>query len=243
MGYNENDLLENHLAFLATHRGQVRKANGLIAIEGEKPEFTYAILGAEAKLNDVAPGMNKVQLLPSSSISAESLSTIRFAKVFGLSYMVLDTFPEWRKLSGFSVTEVCGRQDSMDIFSEVQARGFNESEGEYQAWHPFLKAANDRNLKNPRQHFYIGFLNGEALGTVLALENHYMLGIYAVATLAQHRKRGVSAAIMERAIRDALEKGIQAITLQVVQDSYVEDFYRNLGFKRIFVSGVYRRNS
>lgn len=134
-------------------------------------------------------------------------------------------------------------QEQMDLFSQVQSRGFNETEESFALWHPWLKAANDRNLHNKNQIFYVGRLNGEPVGTVLTVFKDDTAGIYAVATLAEHRKKGISATIMQEAIEDARSRGAGIVTLQVKQDSYVEDFYRHLGFKRIFATGMYHRNS
>lgn len=176
---------------------------GAIFIESEKPEFTYAILGLNSSSKDIPQRTHRVQILPGCKISDEDLRGLGFSRIFGVSYMVLENPPDWRLAEGLSVDEVGGSQSSMDVFSETQAKGFSENEADYQAWHPFLKAANDRNLMNSHQHFYVGYLKSEPVGTVLTVQAKNLLGIYAVATLARHRKAGIGTTVMERAIRDA----------------------------------------
>jgi len=150
--------------------------------------------------------------------------------------------PDWRIRDDLTVERVT-TPDRMDIFSEAQSRGFNETPESYERWHPWLKAANHRNLGNGNQIFYVGFLDHEPVGTVLTVFDGETAGIYAVATLPRHRKKGVSTTIMRQAIQDAEARGAKIVTLQVRQDSDVEDFYRNLGFQRNFVTGLYRRDS
>jgi GNAT superfamily N-acetyltransferase len=237
----EQALLNNHVAFLSSHRGEVRRKGDTIYIESDRPEFTYAILGHTSRLENLASSTQTIQHLPWSMPTTQDLKGVGFVPTIGISYMVLNNSNlDWRIRDDISIKKVCD-DASMDTFSKVQSRGFNESQESYDSWHPWLRAANHRNLANTNQSFYVGSLGGEAVGVVLTVIEGEMAGIYAVATLPKHRKKGVSATIMKQAIADARVRGCSVITLQVKQDSYVEDFYRHLGFKRIFTTGMYRR--
>lgn len=155
--------------------------------------------------------------------------------------MLGNSLPPWRERTDLIVEKVdCS--DQMDIFSYVQSKGFNETQESFDHWHPWLRTANRRNLKNPMQNFYVGSLNRKPIATVLSVYNETTCGIYAVATLAEHRKGGISTTIMNQAIREARAQGLNIITLQVKKDSYVEDFYSHLGFQRIFTSDMFKRN-
>ena len=239
----EKELLENHLTFLATHRGKVTREGSTVFVESDRPEFTYTLLGRTSKLEHLPKRTQVIQHFPWSETTADDLGSAGFNRTIGLSYMTLgENLPEWRVRSDLEIEQVQD-QAGMDLFSEVQSRGFNETQESFDRWHPWLKAANDRNLHNQNQIFYVSRLGHEPVGTVLTVFEGKTAGIYAVATLAQHRKKGISATIMRQAIEDAKERGVSAITLQVKQDSSVEDFYRHLGFQRIFTTGMYRRDS
>jgi len=239
----ERILLQNHLTFLATHRGRVQYgSNDIIYIESDRPEFTYELLGQNSKIEELKPETKAIQQLPWNKMATTQLLSSGFQPTISLSYMMLGkNLPPWRERNDLTVEKVdCA--DRMDIFSYVQSKGFNETQESFDHWHPWLKAANDRNLKNPTQNFYVGVLNGEPVGTVLSVCDDTTCGIYAVATLSEHRKKGVSTTIMSQAIQDARARGLDIITLQVRKDSYVEDFYRHLGFQRVFTSDMFKRN-
>lgn len=237
-----DELLTNHLAFLSSHRGTVVQAGATIFVESDRPEFTYAILTQGAQLGALPDSTKTIQIFPSSEIGADDLTRSGFVPVLGLSYMALNNdASSWRVRDDLAVVRV-GSQAEMDAFSEVQSRGFFETEESYRRWHPWLKAANDRNLENSSQQFYVGRLSGEPVGTALTVFDGALTGIYAVATLAQHRRQGVGATIMQQAIRDARAIGRDQIILQVTQDSFVERFYEHLGFRRLVATSMWRRD-
>jgi len=127
----------------------------------------------------------------------------------------------------------------MDIFSEVQARAFAEDQSVYESWHPWLRAANHRNLKNHKQIFYVGFLDEKPVGTTLTVFDGDTAGFYAVATLPEQRRKGVSQSMMAAAISDAYDLRYELLTLQVAQGSYAEKLYHKLGFRTKFVNPIY----
>jgi hypothetical protein len=189
MKLEEKKLLDNHLAFLASHRGSVERNNDTVFIKSDRPEFTYTLLGETSKIDDLPASTKTVQHFPWSQISADDLKRAGFKLSMGLSYMTLEEpASKWRTRNDLNVMRV-EKQQQMDTFSDVQSRGFNETTESFERWHPWLKAANDRNLKNSRQLFYVGSLKDVPVGTVLTVFEGESAGIYAVATVAEHRRK------------------------------------------------------
>ncbi len=240
---NHDILLQNHLAFLATHRGLVRREGETYFIESDRPEFSYTILGRDIRAEDIPSAVKAIQHLPWSGVSVDDLKRAGFVPTMGLSYMVLAADASgWKNTPDLTIVR-SHEAEHFETFSEVQSRGFNETRDDFDRWHPWLRDANFRNQRNTDQLFYVGRLAREPVGTALAVVDGNTAGIYAVATLPSHRKKGISTAIMKQAVSDAKSRGCTVVTLQVKQDSYVEGFYTHLGFKRVFVTGMYRRNS
>ncbi|MGE3682214.1 MAG: GNAT family N-acetyltransferase [Bdellovibrionales bacterium] len=239
----EEKLLENHLAFLASHRGRIRRQGTLIFVESERREFTYTLLGRGARMEHLPETGLVVQHFHWTEIQAEELCRQGFAFTQGLSYMTLQGELPASPVHSELIVKRVNTQVAMDDFSQVQSRGFNETQETHEYWYPWLKAANDKNLLNPNQIFYVGYLKGEPVSTVLAVFEGDTAGIYAVATLPQYRKKGVSTTLMQEALKDARKRGTKMTTLQVRQDSYAEDFYRHLGFQLAFTTGLYTRTA
>ena len=130
----------------------------------------------------------------------------------------------------------------MDQFSHVQTASFLDSAEAYEAWHAFLSAANQRNLTSENQTFYIGYLDGKPVGVCLPVLSDDVAGIYAVATLAEYRKKGVSTTIMKQAITDARKAGYQTVALQVAANSYAQSFYEGLGFGLQYTVRIFNRS-
>ena len=233
-------LFENHLKFLATHRGRVTHLNGSYAVESDRPEFTYGVLGQGSDpglLNRFAT----VQALPWGDCLDPSLVDERFQKKASLSYMAFEGGTgAWPINSRIQVKRVNDTAD-MDVFSHVQAAGFAQKPEDYEQWHPWLRAANHRNLNRDDQAFYIGYMNDNPVGTALIVRTGNLAGIYAVATIPNFRKQGVGSSVMSRAISDARSMDSEAITLQVVEGSYAESLYKKLGFKTAFNTSIFSR--
>jgi ribosomal protein S18 acetylase RimI-like enzyme len=233
-------LFENHVEFLATHRGAVTRYPDAFAVESDRPEFTYAVLGRGGS-RELLDRFNTVHLIPWSEPWDQEPNDPRFQRKASLSYMSFDGDPKvWIKEKNVEVCRVASASD-MDTFSHVQAAGFAQSQADYDRWHPWLKAANHRNLSNPHQAFYVGFFDGKPVGTTLLVETQGLAGIYAVATLPDYRKRGVGSSLMAQAIAEATQRGTQTITLQVVEGSYAESLYKKLGFKTDFSARIFSR--
>jgi GNAT superfamily N-acetyltransferase len=143
--------------------------------------------------------------------------------------------PDWSRTAANISIERATTATTIDTFSDIQCRGFSESDAAYAVWHGWLHDANQRNAGNPNQSFYVGTLDGEPAGVTLAVRTGDVVGLYAIATKPNFRRRGVSAALMARAIDDAVAAGAKVVTLQTVTGSYAEGFYKRLGFRVEFI--------
>jgi ribosomal protein S18 acetylase RimI-like enzyme len=233
------DLMANHLAFLASHRGKVTRTNDAILVESDRPEFTYAIPETSADLDRLCAAFQSVHVAPWSGSKETELKQRGFTSKGALTYMTLGKDScRWTTNEQIAVLRV-GTKKEMDLFSEIQSRGFSASQSDHENWHPWLREANHRNLTNSDQIFYVGSMDGRAVGTVLLVFQGSTAGIYAVATLPDFRKRGVAATIMAEALSDAKKRGASTITLQVILGSYAEKFYEKLGFQKEYVNSIF----
>ena len=199
------------------------------------------VLGSASPDGDLLQKFKTFHVTPWAKLRTLQLEELGLSRKGVLTYMVLNSDAvSWNTISDLEVRTVESNAD-MDEFSEVQCRGFLEKQEIYDSWAPFLREANHHNLNNKNQKFYIGALNGKPLGVVLSVFTELMAGIYAVATLPEYRKKGVSAAILQKAIIDAKLRGCQVVTLQVVQGSYAETFYHKLGFETAFQTEIFVR--
>ncbi len=146
---------------------------------------------------------------------------------------------DWQENNKVEIRQAKNKSD-IEIFSFVQAKGFSATESDFEEWHPWLHAKNVENYIHPNQHFYIGYLNGKPAGVCLGIRIKNRLGIYAVTTLHESRRNGVSVSIMKKAMADAMSNGVYGTTLQVFRGTYAEQFYHKLGFETIFSCGIYR---
>ena len=92
----------------------------------------------------------------------------------------------------------------------------------------FLELMTPAVIGRPGVRTYVGKVAGEPVvtGAGVCLENH--VGIFNVATLPAHRRRGYGAAITRRAVRDGLDRGARWAWLQSSPDGYT--VYEKLGF-------------
>lgn len=233
-------LFENHIEFLSTHRGKVARLPDSFTIESDRPEFTYAVLGQGGD-RTLLNRFNSIHLIPWSDPWDQKLKDPRFQARGGLSYMTFDgTTDPWKRNPAVEIRRVADERE-MDVFSHVQAAGFAQKQEDYERWYPWLRSANHRNLRNGEQAFYVGYLDGKAVGTPLLVMTKGLGGIYAVATLPEYRKQGVGTSLMAQAIADARSRGDDLITLQVAEGSYAESLYEKLGFMKQFCAKIYSR--
>lgn len=81
----EHILLQNHLSFLATHRGSIQhEGNDIIYIASDRPEFTYALLGQDSKIEDLRPEIKTLQQFPWNKITRAQLLSSGFQPTLSL---------------------------------------------------------------------------------------------------------------------------------------------------------------
>jgi ribosomal protein S18 acetylase RimI-like enzyme len=78
-------------------------------------------------------------------------------------------------------------------------------------------------------HLFVGYLSGQPVAAAEAYVADTAGGIYGVATLASHRRRGFGAAITSAAVADVFRSGRPLVTLQASADGL--GIYSRLGFR------------
>jgi N-acetylglutamate synthase len=86
-------------------------------------------------------------------------------------------------------------------------------------------------LERPGVRAYLGRVDGEPVATGVGVSLRNQVGIFNVATLPGHRRRGYGAAITARAVCDALDARAQWAWLQSTADGY--RVYEKLGFRTL----------
>jgi GNAT superfamily N-acetyltransferase len=235
-------LFDNHLAFMRSHRGELAIRQGMISITGETPGLPFW-----APCNDdaeVPQACDSMRLLPWSGASwPERLAQQGFAPAEAFTYMELagDIPAPAFCDPGIEITVAASESDAL-VFAATQGAGFlDESHADTPRWHACFRERALQHFANPDQTFYLASLCGEPAAVALVVRTPGLTGIYAVTTRAEYRNRGLSGALLRRAVEDAQVDGTRRIILQAMQGSYAEAFYGRLGFTPRFVSRQWRR--
>ncbi|MGZ3687623.1 MAG: GNAT family N-acetyltransferase [Bdellovibrionota bacterium] len=236
------ELFENHLEFLATQRAKVTRTGDGYRIDSDRAAFTYAVL---PHLRDRS-GLERyetVSLVPIRGPWDQKLDDPRFEPTVGFSYMTLESDSSLWSVNPEVQVERAETAEQMAHFSDTQALGFSGGRGSiFEEWRPWLHERNLRNLRNPGQDFYVGYLDGKPVGTTIVVRKNGIAGIYGVATPPELRKKGIATSIMARAIRDAREKhGCSTLTLQVAEDSYAQKLYEKQGWVVRFAAKMFAK--
>ncbi|WUJ68070.1 GNAT family N-acetyltransferase [Kribbella soli] len=225
-------LLDNHLAFLAAHRGAVRRSAAAIEVVGESDEFSAWIpLSATAEL---PAGTSTVRLVPWSGAGwAERLTAAGFEPAEVLVHMEASA----GSAEGDPIAAIDSDADAVG-FAEVQSAAFLEvGEPDYDWWQKMFVERAVQNYRAPDQSLYLLRVDGEPASSTLVLRTGSVVGVYAVATKPQYRGRGLATALLAQARRDAAGG---RLTLQVVEGSDAERLYLKLGFRPAFRSPHFR---
>ncbi len=205
-------------------------------IHSDKPAFNIAFLLSADSVITIG-SMFHIYLPDWINVNEKTLSG--WKKSGSITYMILSgTKDNWKINNKITATKI-GTTADMENFSLVQGKGFCESEDDFKEWYPWMREKNMTNASDINQHFYVGYDNGKPVGVCLSIIHNNLLGIYAVATLPEYRKQGVSAAIMKRAINDSQKSNIRSVTLQVMTNSYAHQFYKRLGFADAFHCDIF----
>jgi GNAT superfamily N-acetyltransferase len=232
---------ENHLAFIAGHRGELSRDESGIRVRSRLAGFTsWTPAGRDSRVPDDCPA---VRLPPGASADwPEKLGSLGCGPGETLVYMELaDPHAPIGRVTAVEARVARGRDEALD-FADVQSAGFVTGDPAIDAlWKDAFAEAALANIGDPRQLFYLGMLDGRAVGCTLAVRTGQTTGIYAVATRPAFRGQGVSAALLDRARRDALAEGHARIILQAMAGSYAEGYYARLGFREMYRLTVWRR--
>lgn len=233
-------LLDNHLAFLATHRGKVTFRDDAVDIVGDEDFLSCWIpTAAEAQLPAAA---HAVRTVPWSGPGwPERLRAEGFAPAEVLLYMEMSPRLDVPAGAPVTVIEVDSPADAL-AFAAAQGGGFlDPDDPRYGWWQDTFERMALRNYPDPDQCFYLVRAEGIPAAVTLVLRTGTVFGVYAVATRPEFRGRGYASALLARARLDALDRGAERFTLQVFEGSPAERLYRGLGFTPAFRSPAYRR--
>lgn len=231
-------LLEHHIHFLSKHRGIRESLPGMELIHSSMQFFNIAF-----RLSNNAPKIIEKKFniyLPCFLECNRNFMNGR-KKSGNLTYMILEPGKNCKTAGNNNNITVIKANTIKEIndFSMAQARGFCETEEEFNEWFPWMKEKNLENMNDENQSFYIAYSDNKPSGVCLVITHCNITGIYAVATIPQLRKQGISTALMKHVIDPAVNSGIETITLQVISGSYAHNFYKNLGFKDVFSCDIY----
>jgi len=85
---------------------------------------------------------------------------------------------------------------------------------------------------------YVGYANGQAVTSAASIITGDAIGLYSVATLPTHRRRGYAEAIMRQVIEQARqESGIERTVLQSTRSGYA--LYQRMGYRTVTNFHVY----
>jgi hypothetical protein len=138
---------------------------------------------------------------------------------------------------------VVGNEAEADVFAGIQSAGFATGNSETDDWwRAYFTEQARANYDHAAQQFFLGYLDEEEpVTSTLVVRGPGVTGIYAVATVPEHRSIGASATVLEYARRGALLSDHERVVLQAVSGSYPERYYEKLGFFTRYVSQVWRR--
>jgi GNAT superfamily N-acetyltransferase len=226
-------LLDNHLAFLAAHRGSVRRSAGAIEVVGESDEFSAWIpLSPDV---EVPAGVRTVRLVPGSGAGwEERLVAAGFEPAEVLVHMEAPA----GSAVGEPVEPINSEADALG-FAEVQCAAFLEvGEPDYDWWQQMFVKQAVQNYREPDQSLYLLRVDGDPASITLVLRTGPVAGVYAVATKPPYRGRGLATRLLAQARRDAAGG---RLTLQVAEGSDAERLYLSLGFRPAYRSAHFRR--
>jgi GNAT superfamily N-acetyltransferase len=86
---------------------------------------------------------------------------------------------------------------------------------------------------------YQARVDGEPASVLVTLDDRDDCGIYMVATLKEHRGRGLARRLLHRALAEARERGMRTSSLQATQFGF--PVYERLGYETICVLDMWER--
>jgi GNAT superfamily N-acetyltransferase len=233
---DERVLLRNYLHFLNQHQGHVHCFDDAWCVDSDREEYRFAIPGPRSSISALVSRYASFLLTEQNLKFEAPLTEMGFHSVGALNFLFLPAAEKITSAMGSAKVVKVAHEAEMETFSEVQARGFYELEPAYRKWHSWLAAANQKNVGEEDQVFYLAYAGDEPAGVALAILDRSAAGIYGVTTLPGFRKRGVSTSILRSIVHDSREREVEAIALQAVHGSYAEFFFQRLGFRSAFLA-------
>lgn len=173
------------------------------------------------------------------------LETHGFRVEFKDAWMIYEReIPPIKKPKALIIKEVKSNEE-MEIFMKVFYEAYGgASEGEpYGELPPTYGEALCLSFRNPPKEtsiiHYLGFINEEPVGIGTLISSEGFGGIYNVGTSLKCRRKGIGSAISLKAIEDSKKEGNNLTYLMTEEGSYVEEFYKKLGFSTKFIGRGY----
>lgn len=231
----KQDLLEHHIHTLSKHRGNRESLNQIEFIHSEKQAYNIAFPLSSENIETISPSF---QIYLPDWIPASKPIKSEWKKTGSLTYMILaESENNWKINNSLIVKKAITLSDIED-FSLVQGKGFCESEETFNEWYPWMRGKNIINFNDNDQQFYIAYENEKPVGVCLCVYHKNIVGIYAVATLPECRKQGISTSIMKKIVEDGIKNKVSQFTLQVATNSNAHLFYSHLGFQDVFECSI-----
>lgn len=243
-------LEENELSFLALHRSAVQDLGaGRLFVSTDRSVRTWNFIGGlagsetcwdefisktEALCSEwsITPCLKVTPFSPSAAASV--VEQRGWTDDVRLMHMVhggekVEPAPDVR-------IRICSTGAEIREFSRVQSEGFGDPE-----WLESVHRVNLLNATRRNQIFYLAERDGVAAGVALLLFTGNVAGLYAVATLEEHRGRGVARSLVARAIVDARGAGASTLCLNTASRGAAREAFRRVGFEDVFESRFYAK--
>lgn len=234
LAYKEK-ILESHIHFLSKHRGKREFLNYSEFIDSDKIEYNIAFSLSNEGIEKIN---KKYTIYLPQWISINEQMELKYKKIGSLTYMVLSEKTPQLEINKKIVIKRATSLSDIEDFSIVQGKAFCETEEEFNEWYLWMREKNIENFDDSTQNFYIAYENDKPVSVLLSIYHKKTAGIYAVATLPEHRKKGISSTLIQRAIDDAISSNMTLITLQTSTESYAHSFYRNIGLESVFECSI-----
>lgn len=235
LAYKEN-ILDNHICFLSKHRGIKECLEYANFIHSDNTDYNIAFPLSKESIEKIS---REFTIYLPQWVQIDEQIKSQYKKTGSLTYMILDGGSENWAVNKQIIIKRADTLSAIEDFSIVQVKGFCETQEEFNEWYSWLREKNVKNLDDNTQNFYVAYENEKPVGVTLCVYHGNTAGIYAVATLPEHRNKGISATLIQRAVNDAISNNVTTITLQTSTDSYAHSFYKKLGFKDAFECGIF----
>ncbi len=100
----------------------------------------------------------------------------------------------------------------------------------------------DRLRMEPSVTLFAGERDGKILGVLAVFRTPGLLGVYCVGTLGRHRSTGVASSLIHEASRMAAIED-RLLILQTIASEGAEGFYEKVGFRRLYLKKLMRREA